>query len=68
MIQNSKTFDTLRTICEIVLPALSTLYFGLSEIWGWPFVMPEQVCGTIAVIITFLGAFINLERSAYNKK
>lgn len=67
MMQN-KTFDIIRTICEVVLPAVSALYFGLSEIWGWPFVMPEQVCGTIAVVITFLGAFINLERSSYNKK
>ena len=67
MIQNNKTFDVLRTICEVVLPALSAAYFALSEIWGYPFIVPEKICGTIAVVITFLGAFINAERSNYNK-
>lgn len=60
----NKTFDILRTLCEIVLPAISTLYFGLAEIWGWP--MADKVTGTIAVLITFLGAFINIKRSQYN--
>lgn len=62
---SNKTFDWIRTICEIVLPALSTLYFGLSEIWGLP--MADKVCGTIACLITFIGAFINVKRSQYNQ-
>ena len=61
MIKDSKTFDILRTICEIVLPAISAAYFSLSEIWGLP--MPDKICGTIAVLITFIGAFINVMRT-----
>lgn len=64
MIKDSKTFDILRTICEIVLPAISAAYFSLSEIWGLP--MPDKICGTIAVLITFIGAIINVERKRYN--
>ena len=60
----NKTFDILRTICEIVLPAISAAYFSLSEIWGLP--IPEKICGTIAVAITFIGAFINVKRKQYN--
>lgn len=60
----NKTFDILRTICEIVLPALSAAYFSLSEIWGLP--ITEKICGTIAVLITFIGAFINVKRKQYN--
>lgn len=61
---SNKTFDILRTICEIVLPAISAAYYALAEIWGLP--MPDKICGTIAVLITFIGAFINVKRSQYN--
>ncbi len=61
---SNKTFDILRTIVEIVLPALSAAYFGLSEIWGLP--VPDKICGTIAVLITFISAFLNVKRKQYN--
>lgn len=61
---SNKTFDILRTIVEIVLPALSAAYFGLSEIWGLP--VPDKICGTIAVVITFISAFLNVKRKQYN--
>ena len=62
---SNKTFDILRTIVEIVLPAVSAAYFGLSEIWGLP--VPEKICGTIAVLITFISAFLNVKRKQYNE-
>ncbi len=62
---SNKTFDVLRTICEVVLPAISAAYFGLADIWGLP--MPDKICGTIAVLITFLGAFINVKRKQFNE-
>lgn len=61
---SNKTFDILRTIVEIVLPAVSAAYFGLSEIWGLP--VPDKICGTIAVVITFISAFLNVKRKQYN--
>ncbi len=61
---SNKTFDILRTIVEIVLPAISAAYFGLSEIWGLP--VPDKICGTIAVLITFISAFLNVKRKQYN--
>ncbi len=61
---SNKTFDILRTIVEIVLPAVSAAYFGLSEIWGLP--VPDKICGTIAVLITFISAFLNVKRKQYN--
>lgn len=59
------TFDFLRTLVEIILPALSTLYFGLAEIWHLP--LASEICGTIAVIATFIGAFVNIQRDRFNK-
>ena len=61
---SNKTFDILRTIVEIVLPAISAAYFGLSEIWILP--VPDKICGTIAVLITFISAFLNVKRKQYN--
>lgn len=61
---SNKTFDILRTIVEIVLPAVSAAYFGLSEIWVLP--VPDKICGTIAVLITFISAFLNVKRKQYN--
>ena len=65
MINDNKTFDILRTICEIALPAISAAYYGLADIWGLPYA--DKVTGTIAVIIAFIGAFINAERIIYNR-
>ena len=31
---SNKAYDVLKFIAQIVLPALGTLYFALSKIWG----------------------------------
>lgn len=61
----NKTYDTLKWIAQIVLPALGALYFGLSQIWGLPY--GEEVVGTIAVVDTFLGALLGISTAQYNK-
>lgn len=61
---SNDTFDILRTICEVILPAISAAYYALAEIWNFP--MPDKICGTIAVLITFIGCFINIKRKSYN--
>ncbi len=61
----NKTYDVLKWIAQIVLPALGALYFGLSQIWGLPF--GEEVVGTIAVVDTFLGALLGISTAQYNK-
>lgn len=62
---SNKTYDVLKWIAQIVLPALGALYFGLSSIWGLPY--GEEVVGTIAVIDTFLGALLGISTAQYNK-
>lgn len=64
MIKDNKTFDILRTVCEVILPAISAAYFGLAEIWGLP--LADKICGTISVLIVFIGGIINYERKEYN--
>ena len=59
-----KQYNTLKPIVQVGLPAISSLYFGLSAIWGLP--GAEQVVGTIALITTFLGVTLGLSSRRYN--
>ncbi len=58
-------YDILKWIAQIVLPALGTLYFALSSIWGLPY--GEQVVGTITAIDAFLGAILHVSTAKYNR-
>lgn len=60
-----KIYDILKWITLIFLPAVATLYFALSGIWGFPY--GEQIVGTIAVIETFLGTLLAISTYQYNK-
>ncbi len=62
---SSKTYDVLKFIALIVLPALGTLYFALAQIWGLPY--GEQIVGTITAIDAFLGAILGVSTSSYKK-
>ena len=60
---SGKTYDILKWLCLIALPATSTLYWTLASIWGWPYA--EQITGTIAAIGTFLGVLIGISSRNY---
>lgn len=62
---SNKTYDILKYIAQIVLPALGALYFGLAKIWGLPY--GTEIVGTIAVVDTFLGTLLGLSTKNYNK-
>ena len=61
----NKTYDILKWIALVVLPAIGTLYFALAGIWGFPY--GEQIVGTITAIETFLGAVLQISNSSYKK-
>lgn len=61
---SSKSYDFLKWVAQIGLPALGTLYFGLAQIWGLP--NAEKVVGTIVVLDTFLGVLLNVASRSYN--
>jgi hypothetical protein len=61
----NKTYDTLKVIAQIVLPALGTLYFALAGIWGLPY--GEQIVGTITAVDTFLGAVLKISSDRYKE-
>jgi hypothetical protein len=62
---SNKTYDVLKWIAMILLPAVATLYSALAGIWGLPF--GEQIVGTIVAVDTFLGVLLGISTSKYNK-
>ena len=59
-----KTYDFLKWVALILLPAIGSAYFALAGIWDLP--NAEQVVGTIVVIDTFLGALLGISIKRWN--
>lgn len=66
MKMSNETYDILKFIALIFLPAAGTLYFALAAIWGLPY--GEQIVGTITAVDTFLGALLGISTAQYNKE
>ena len=66
MKMSNDTYDLLKYLALVVLPAAGTLYFALSGIWGLPY--GEQIVGTITAIDAFLGAILKISADAYHKE
>lgn len=60
---SNSTYDVLKYIAQVVLPALGTLYFALAGIWGFPY--GEQIVGTITAVDTFLGVLLKISSDNY---
>ena len=65
-ILTDKTYNILKWVALVLLPALGTLYFALAGIWGFPY--GEQIVGTITAIDTFLGVILGISTVQYNTK
>lgn len=61
----NRTYDILKFIAQILLPALGTLYFALASIWSLPY--GEQIVGTITAVDAFLGALLGISTKKYNE-
>lgn len=65
MKMTNKVYDVLKWIAMVVLPAIGTLYFALSGIWGFPY--GEQVVGTLVAVETFIGTVLQISNAQYRK-
>lgn len=59
----NKTYDRLKFIAQVVLPALATLYTALAAAWGLGHV--EGVVGTITAVDLFLGSLLGITAKQY---
>ena len=63
---SNRTYDLLKWLVQIVLPAVGTLYTALAGIWSFPYT--EEIVGTILAVDTFLGVFLGISASNYKKQ
>ena len=61
----NQQYDILKRVVMYVLPALGTLYFTLSQIWGLP--RGEEVIGSITALTIFLSVSLGFSSKAYEK-
>lgn len=65
MIMPNKVYDILVWVVQVVLPAVGTFYFALSQIWGLPY--GEEIVGTITAVATLLGSILKISKARYDK-
>lgn len=64
MLFNETTYNRLKFITQILLPALGTFYVTVAAILNLPYA--NQVGGVILAIVTLLGTLLGLSTKAYN--
>lgn len=62
---SNRTYDILKLIAQIILPAIGTC-FVIASIWGAPYA--EQIVGTITAVDTLLGTMLSISSMKYNKE
>ena len=65
MVMPNKLYDILKNI-SVILPILATAYFGLSQIWGFPY--GEQIVGSLTILETALVSLLKVSSVKYNKE
>lgn len=58
LIMKNKTYDTLKFIAQILLPAIATLWVAISTIWNLP--LGKEIEQTITAIVVFLDAVLGI--------
>lgn len=63
MKMSNEAYDFWKKMVMKVLPAAGACYYGLAQIWNWPYA--EHVTGSITVICAFLGEFLDAMSRKY---
>ena len=63
---SNQTYDILKYVALIVLPAIATLYSTLAQIWGLPYA--EQIPLTIMAIDTAVGVLLQISTNQYHSE
>lgn len=63
---SNRTFDILKWLITVFLPAVTALYLTLANIWGWEY--SEAIGATLAAVITFGSTILGISSINYQKK
>lgn len=61
---SNKTYDTLKWVAQILLPALAVFYLALGGFWDFV-PEPEKVAGTIMAVDALLGVLLGISGKQY---
>lgn len=61
---SNRTYDILKYIAQIVLPAAATLYATLAQIWSLPYA--DAIPLTIMAVDTFMGVLLKISSDQYH--
>ena len=59
---DNRTYDRLKWIAQILLPALGTFIFAIGKVWDFE---TEKIVGTITAVDAFLGALLQISSNKY---
>lgn len=59
------TYDVLKWIGRVVLPAIAVLYATLGNIWNLPYI--DEIPTTITALDLFLNTLLGISSENYNK-
>lgn len=60
---SNRSYNFLKFLAQIFLPAVASAYFSLSQIWHLPHA--TEIVGTITVLDVFLGVILSLSTKWY---
>jgi len=63
VVLTDKTYNVLKHVAAVGLPAMATLYFALAQIWHFP--NTDEVMATISAVNVFLGAVVGISNFQY---
>jgi hypothetical protein len=61
----NKTYDILKWVAQILIPAFAVLYLAMSKVWGLPY--GNEVVATLTAIDLFLGTLLGISNASYFK-
>lgn len=62
----NETYDILKWVAQILLPALAVLYSSLAKTWNLPF--GSGITETIVAVDLFLGTLLGISSTNYYKE
>lgn len=65
MKMSNKTFDSLKWICLLALPGLSTFISMVFPLWGIPYA--DEIAQTITALATLIGGCLGVSSMQYYK-
>jgi hypothetical protein len=60
---SNETYDVLKKVALIFLPALATLWLTVGKIWGLPYT--TEIGATVTAVSVFLGACLEVSSKNY---